>query len=148
MGAKNLIYDVCKLIGIEVDEKFKLKNFKDTTTFSVSNTGSIHIWIDGEYSFTAEHGIEVDLTYVIMHYDEIIKLPWKPKDGEEYYSFDGFTSANGKEIATTWGVYGDNWYNYPEEIALFEKGWVYRSREEAEAALPMVAKELGVGYEL
>ena len=34
------------------------------------------------------------------------------------------------------------------EYALLDKGWVYRSKEEAEAALPAVAKEMGVEYEL
>lgn len=141
MGAKNLIYDVCKLIGIEVDEKFKLKNFKDTTTFSVSNTGSIHIWIDGEYSFTAEHGIEVDLTYVIMHYDEIIKLPWKPKDEDVFYSFV-------KVTANKIVVCENEWLSAISDIARFKAGWVYRTEEEAKAALPKVALELGADYEL
>lgn len=144
--AKNLIYDVCKLIGVEVDEKFKLKTFKDTTVFSISNTGSIHIWVDGEYSFTAENGREVDLTHVIMHYDEIIKLPWRPKNGEKYWSFGKVLGHSSGLV--TWTVSNDFWVNDPYDIALFEKGWVYRTKEEAEAALPKVAEEMGLKYEL
>lgn len=37
---------------------------------------------------------------------------------------------------------------YAAEILLADKGWTYRTREEAEAALPGVAKELGVEHEL
>lgn len=146
--AKNLIYDVCKLIGVEVEEKFKLKNFKDITVFSISKTGGINIWLDGEYSFTAEHGREVSLTHVIMHYDEIVKLPWKPKIGEEYWTFDySLDVVNNKPLAT-WRVCNEQWCKVPGDFALFEKGWVYRTKEEAETALPKVAKELGVEYEL
>lgn len=37
---------------------------------------------------------------------------------------------------------------FPNEYALLDKGWVYRTKEEAEAALPKVATEIGVKYEL
>lgn len=41
-----------------------------------------------------------------------------------------------------------SWRELPYEILLFDKGWVYRTRAEAEAALPAVAAEMGVEYEL
>ena len=71
---------------------------------------------------------------------EIIKLPWKPKKGEYYYTFDIF---RGK-----WVVRSSWWGGFPNEYALLDKGWVYRSQAEAEAALPKVAAEMGVEYEL
>lgn len=40
------------------------------------------------------------------------------------------------------------WDSLPHEYALLDKGWVYRTRAEAEAALPKVATEIGVKYEL
>lgn len=40
------------------------------------------------------------------------------------------------------------WGGFPQEYALLDKGWVYRSEKEAQAALPSVAKELGVEYKL
>ena len=42
----------------------------------------------------------------------------------------------------------DWWIEGPCCYALLEKGWVYRTQEEAKSALPKVAKELGVEYEL
>ena len=36
----------------------------------------------------------------------------------------------------------------PNEYALLDKGWVYRTCKEAQAALPKVAAEMGVEYEL
>lgn len=38
------------------------------------------------------------------------------------------------------------WKELPYETLLFDKGWVYRTRAEGEAALPAVAKEMGVEY--
>ena len=40
------------------------------------------------------------------------------------------------------------WAGSPNGYALLEKGWIYRTQEEAEAALPAVAAEMGVEYEL
>ena len=72
----------------------------------------------------------------------VVKLPWKPKKGETYYNFE---LLNGK-----WIVHLLWWIDSPNEYALLDKGWVYRSQAEAEAksVLPEIAKEQGVGYEL
>ena len=148
---KNLVPEVCKLLGIEVGEKFKVKDVSSdyTTTghYLIDEYGRVNICDDNGGCVCAKTAMSID-DFLTGKVYEIIKLPWKPKVGEEYYSFDGFTSANGKEIATIWGVYGDNWYNYPEEIALFEKGWIYKTEEEAKAALPQIAEALGIDYEL
>ena len=76
--------------------------------------------------------------------DEIIKLPWKPKAGEQYYSFGGRFFGD----PTVWIVIDVIWQGLAYDVAIFEKGWVYRTQEEAEAALPAVAAEMGVEYEL
>ena len=43
-----------------------------------------------------------------------------------------------------WGVGSLHWDGFPNEYALLDKGWVYRTRAEAQAALPAVAAEMGV----
>lgn len=40
------------------------------------------------------------------------------------------------------------WKRSAPKLALLKVGWVYRTKEEAEASLPAVAKELEVAYEL
>ena len=40
------------------------------------------------------------------------------------------------------------WLDGPIDLALLGKGWVYRTEEEAAAALPKVAAEIGVEYKL
>lgn len=71
---------------------------------------------------------------------EIVKLPWKPKKGDVYSTFG--------RLGDKWVARSLWWGGFPEEYALLDKGWVYRSEEEAQAALPSVAKELGVEYKL
>ena len=71
---------------------------------------------------------------------EVIKLPWKPKKGEYYYTFG--------LLGDKWVVRSVWWGGFPNEYALLDKGWVYRSQAEAEAALPKVAAEMGVEYEI
>lgn len=40
------------------------------------------------------------------------------------------------------------WKEFPYEILLLDKGWVYRTRKEAEDALPKVATEMRVKYKV
>ena len=77
---------------------------------------------------------------LVMGKDEIVKLPWKPKKGEDYYTFSGSDDI--------WRVSRQHWTCHPFDLAVLDKGWVYRTKEEAEAALPKVAAEMGVDYEL
>lgn len=71
---------------------------------------------------------------------EIVKLPWKPKKGDVYYTFELLWGK--------WVVRSLWWAGVPCNYALLDKGWVFRTKEEAKAALPKVAAEMGVEYEL
>ena len=73
---------------------------------------------------------------------EIIKLPWKPKVGEKYYTFNRYGLNRG------WHVHSHWWADFPAERALLDKGWVYRTEAAAKTALPAVAAEMGVEYEI
>ena len=83
---------------------------------------------------------EMGVEYELPTSDTEAVEPWKPKEGEFYYSFGIF--------AQTWGVSKICWLQHPFDFALLAKGWVYRTKEEAKAALPKVAAEMGVDYEL
>ena len=74
----------------------------------------------------------------------VVKLPWKPKKGETYYTFVLMVVLMGDK----WVVRSSRWGGLPNEYALLDKGWVYRSQAEAEAALPKVANDMGVDYEI
>ena len=135
--SKNLIPEIAKMLGVELGEEFKIKG--RGYIFHFVDNGLIVYRTDG--SVLPPENCLTHFLWLINGEEEIVKLPWQPKKGELYYSF-GFRGC------PKWGVSQQNWANHPADIALLEKGWVYRTRAEAEAALPKVAAEMGVDYEL
>lgn len=135
--SKNLIPQIAQMLGLQLGEEFKVKG-EDELTYRFDSDG---------LKLTHDSGIEladvsakVAFAALLNGKDEIIKLPWKPKKGETIYSF---TLMYGN-----WVVYSYVWLNSPCDYALLGKGWVYRTEAEAQAALPKVAAEMGVDYEL
>lgn len=135
--SKNLIPAIIQMLGVEIGEKFKVKG-DDELTYRFDSDGLKITHYSGIE--IAEISANVAFVNLVNGKDEIIKLPWKPKAGDEYYSFGCAREA--------WFVRKQQWTNHPLDLALLGKGWVYRTKEEAEAALPKVAAEMGVDYEL
>lgn len=135
--AKNLIPEVAKLLGVELGEEFKVKG-DDETTYIFTDDG-LKLTYDGGIGIV-EISSDVAFAALVKGKDEIVKLPWKPKKGDVYFTFE---LLGGK-----WVVRSFWWGGFPNEYALLGKGWIYRTCEEAQAALPAVAKEIGVEYEL
>lgn len=134
--AKNLIPEICKMLGVELFEEFKVVykvGFEIICNFTKEGV-FVH-----EEGCSSKHDKEL-LTDIICGKAEIIKLPWKPKKGDAYYTFEVF---RGK-----WVVRSVWWTGEPCNYALLDKGWVFRTKEEAEDALTKVAAEMGVEYEI
>ena len=135
--AKNLIPEIAKMLGVELGEVFTLKGYEHD-----------EYRISEKYGLARRHRTfreewqtaETMFRNLIYGRAEIVKLPWKPTMYEEYWTFG--------KLGKKWIVRTLSWKELPYEILLFDKGWVYRTRAEAEAALPKVAAELGVDYEL
>ena len=134
--AKNLIPEIAQMLGVELGEEFKVEGDNRTYWFDLDGLHS------GEY--VAEDEDDAMLHDLLCGEVEIIKLPWKPKKGETYYTFVLMVVLMGDK----WVVRSSRWGGFPNEYALLDKGWVYRSQAEAEAALPTVATEMGVEYKL
>ena len=137
--AKNLIPEICKMLGVELGEEFKIKG-EDELTYRFDSYG---------LKLTHDSGIElaqisanVAFVDLVNGKDEIVKLPWKPKKGERYWGF-WYSQLN-----DAWLVILYTWSNNPEDFAFYKAGWVFRTKKEAEAALPKVATEFGVEYKL
>lgn len=135
--SKNLIPEICKMLGVELGEAFKIKG-EDELTYRFDSDG---------LKLTHDSGIELakissDVAFaaLVKGTDEIVKLPWKPKKGEYYYTF-------GCRIGE-WEVSQQLWTCHPFDLAVLAKGWAYPTREEAESALPKIATEMGVKYKL
>lgn len=139
--SKNLIPQIAQMLGLQLGEEFKVKG-EDELTYRFDSDG---------LKLTHDSGIEladvsakVAFAALLNGKDEIIKLPWKPKAGEQYYSFGGRFFGD----PTVWIVIDVIWQGLAYDVAMFDKGWVYRTKEEAESALPRVAAELGVEYKI
>lgn len=135
---KNLIPGITKMLGVELGEEFKVDKY-DEMTFKFAENMLM--------SRSDLKGAEWGITYVILSEllggdAEIVKIPWKPKEEEHYYTFTSTYKY------TKWEIGLNCWHTEPQNLAFLKAGWVFRTRQEAEAALPKVAAEMGVQYEL
>ena len=129
--SKNLIPEIAHMLGVEIWEEFKVVykvGFEIICNFTKEGV-FVH-----EEGCSGKHDKEL-LTDIICGKAEIVKLPWKPKKGDGYYTFEIF---RGK-----WVVRSLRWTGAPCNYALLDKGWVFRTKEEAEDALTKVAAEMG-----
>lgn len=131
---KNLIPEIAKLLGVELGEEFKVEGDNRTYWFDLDGLHS------GKYVADVED--DAMLHDLLCGKAEIVKLPWKPKQGDVFWSFYRSISSD------KWLVISITWTNAVTDIARFKVGWCYRTEAEAKSALPKVAKELGVEYEL
>ena len=84
--SKNHMAEVAKIFGVELGESFKI-------------TSGIQDDYQSYYRFTESSGIEISddgvtwkmtsvatlLKYLLMGDIRIVKLPWRPREGEKYY---------------------------------------------------------------
>lgn len=136
--AKNLIPEIARMLGVKLGEKFKIKGENELMTYSFNSDGlQVTYGDDIEIPYISTNSALVAL---VKGEEEIIKLHYRPDYRQMYWTFglkDGI-----------WVVVPREWEDYPAEILLADKGWTYRTKEEAEDALPKVAAEIGVQYVL
>lgn len=134
--AKNLIPGIARMLGVKLGEKFKIKGEDELMTYSFNSDGlQLTYGDDIEIPYISTNSALVAL---VKGEEEIIKLHYRPAYRQKYWTFG---LKNG-----IWVVVPREWEDYPAEILLADKGWTYRTREEACAALPGVAKEMGVEF--
>lgn len=138
--AKNLIPEIARMLGVEIGEEFKIKGYEEWF-YKFDNDRVLMFKHNDDVKMpVAPVSVYVAFLALLRGECEIIKLPWKPKKGDSYFTFYFW---GGK-----WIVRPSWWIDSPNEYALLDKGWVYLSQAEAEDALPKVAKEMGVEYEI
>ena len=139
--SKNLIPKIAELLGVELGEEFKIKGYDDSNTRTYKFTAQgLRVKLV-EHPEATEFNALAAFNSLLVGDIEIVKLPWKPKKGDAFYTFEIF---RGK-----WMVVRSSWWaGAPCNYALLDKGWVFRTKEEAEDALTKVAAEMGVEYEI
>lgn len=137
----NLIPQIAEMLGVELGEEFKIKGYEEWF-YKFDN--------DRVLMFKHNDDVKMPVTPVSVYVAflallrgecEIIKLPWKPKIFDTYWTFKA-------AHINVWCITDARWTNNPNDVAALKEGWVYRTREEAEAALLAVAAEMGVQYVL
>lgn len=135
--AKNLIPQTAQMLGVELNEEFKIKEYGEKI-YRFANSGLQLIYDNGVRNLNITTNMA--LSGLLSGDLEIVKMPWKPKMYETYYSFD--------IIYGVLVVCSNKWTGLPYQYALLAKGWALRTKEEAKAALPKVAAEMGVECEI
>lgn len=123
---KNLIPKIAEMLGLKLGEKFKLKD--DSGIYELNLGGLYRDSVSDQDTFIG----------LVSGNVEVVKLPWKPKHLERYWTF----TQMGKN--EQWSVTTRPWFGTPEDISMLKVGWVYHSYKEAQAALPAVTAEYGI----
>ena len=122
--SKNLIPEIAKLLGVEMEEAFKIRR----PAYEVCENG-VYAFFENEGLMKRNEQGEFDNNSSIEFEDlclgnyEIVKLPWEPKYGEIYY----FLDINEKEIMSY------PWENDTFDYAMKALGMIYRTEEGAQA---------------
>lgn len=136
--SKNLIPEIAKMLGVELGEEFKIDI--NNEIYQITKNCMYIKKMNDEGQFDMWEEVPRCFIKLLAGNAKIVKLPWKPKKGACYYTFE--------LLGDKWVVRSFWWGGFPNEYALLDKGWIYRTCEEAQAALPKVAKEMGVDYEI
>lgn len=127
--AKNYMADVAKMLGVELEEEFKIDGIELKYRFTENG---VYCHVDNGWWQCSN----VMLPKILLGEFEIIKLPWEPKYGETYFRPGGNFEYTVKSI----------WENFPTEFALKEAGMIFKTKAACEAALPALRKKyLGGG---
>lgn len=143
MSEKSLIPEVCKLLGVSVNEIFDVEpKPKDYNIYGDLDDVNDPIYIDKNGGIRNSSTNELFTVFSLMSLlkgdYKIIKLSYKPIKGDVY--FYSVTSEITGELLVSCSFWKDN----PSDFAMLKSGWVYRTREEAEAALSKIKEEMKV----
>lgn len=109
---KNRMPEVAKMLGIELNEEFKVEILGDIVTYHFSDKG---LRCEGVAYYCSDA-----LRQLLNGEIEIIKMPWEPKDGDTYCYVD---RDGGIGIV----VYNED---YSHDRAMYKSGNCFRTKEE------------------
>lgn len=134
--AKNLIPIIAKELGVEIGEEFKLK-YNDNSVLKNCEKERIFRFTDAKleeqdyYRDDVWNGAYAVVDLLVYGTYEVVKLPFEPKMGEKYWTYD-----------IGWRIDNWCWANNVEDYCRKACDMVFRTKEEAIAALPAKCKEL------
>ena len=138
----NLMPEVAKLLGVETGEPFYIlqngkhrRIYSDNDLYKITEEGLANINnTDGCYEYHSH--CRVILTDLLLGKCSVEKLPWEPKYEEQFYTYIH------NEAHNEWLVDWFFWYGTPAQLAIKQLGMVFKTREDAEKALPEFYEKL------
>ena len=121
--AKNYMADVAGMLGVELGEEFKIEG-----------SNLIYKFLENGLCFRCGEGwlpVKYQFLDLIKGELEIVRLPWQPKKGDEYYC----PVCSFKDVSRT------SWVYSVCDFAYKEAGLIFKTYEECEAALPELCKK-------
>lgn len=126
-----------EMLGLELGEKFEL-TYDDGTinedTYKIEEDGFYYKNKQGEY-WLAEPSTTVNK--LINGYCKAVPKPWKPKFGEQYWSY---SARINKAICDMFG-------DFVEDYAIWKSGNCFKTKEEAETKGKEIVEKLVKEYE-
>ena len=125
---KNYMAEVAKLLGVELGESFKITS--DTQGDYPGDYQNYYRFTENNCFETSVDGVKWETATVIVLRDilmggaRIIKLPWKPREGEKYY-------VPRIAIRSKDRYYWYHWQNSDADIKRYDMGIVCKTPAEA-----------------
>jgi len=127
----NYISQIAKILGLEINEKFKLSSLEGNFHFTEKKL----IWtspIDGQ-----EYGDNSSLLAdVLLGEKDIIKLPWLPKHGDTYWHITKMGTAD-----------RDRWTGMTYDYILYQFGNCFKTEDEAIKHIQEITDKIFKGVE-
>lgn len=126
---KNIIQEITKLLGVEIGEEFKVidTHENECTVRFIENNLQVFDDVDKNWrDFMCAIG------YIVSGEYEIVKLPWKPKFNDKYWTF----------MSSDFVVRQSSWKDNAGDYTRLKCGCVFRTEEEAIKERPHIYKEL------
>lgn len=139
----NLEKDVAKLImdayGLQDGERFHIQYKNNVVKECHYMFEDKTLKYQGVFSNTPYDASSKTFEDIIYDRAKIIKIPWKPKNGENYWTYYG-TYYEADDI--DWNTSPSTWYTTPTDLCRYKCGIVFRTEEEALKNLESKKKEL------
>ena len=124
---ENLIPEALKLIGLSVDEEFRIKGTCWIHKFDIDGNSKARL-LDDDRNYQDSNYF---LKEILNGTYEIEKLPFKPKPLQEFW----YVNSDGRAICCVWSNFIVDW-------SLYKLGNCFRTKEEAEANADRIRKEI------
>ena len=86
--AKNLMPEIAKMLGVEIGERFKVRK-EDSEIYYFTDVAFLKQVNDAESEDFVSDLEEEDLLvlyYLLSGKETVVRLPWEPKEGEQYWT--------------------------------------------------------------